>query len=80
MNDHDDIRDDGELEPLAQELHHGRPLLSPATRSRIRSMIAEAGPLRERPENLRGMIFLYTVSGGALLAIGYLGAVGAGPL
>ena len=71
---------DRDLAPLDEELREAKPLPSPAVRSRIRAMIAEAGPLRGRPDDLHGMVALYALAGVLLLIVAVLGAVGAGPL
>ena len=79
VNDRDDMPD-RDLAPLDEELREAKPLPSPAVRSRIRAMIAEAGPLRGRPDDLHGMVALYALAGVLLLIVAVLGAVGAGPL
>jgi hypothetical protein len=77
MNDRTHPNDEATVERVLEE---GRRQPSAATRSRIRSTIAAAGPLRSRPAQLRGLIAAYATAGAALLALAGLGLAGVGPL
>ena len=81
MNDPRDIRDDleagtpDELIRLAERLEAQRPLPAPGFRGDLRRhLLARAAPRR-----LHARIAAFAGSGGALLALAFASAAGAGP-
>jgi hypothetical protein len=67
------------IEDFQDELFEQRPRPTPAFRSEVRSRLLAGGP-KNRPAQLRSLIFSYAAAGTLLLAVAALGVAGAGPL
>ncbi|MDX6615644.1 MAG: hypothetical protein QOD60_735 [Solirubrobacterales bacterium] len=67
-----------EIDEFKDELLHERPRPTPAFRSEVRSSLLAGA--KNRPPQLRALIFSYAAAGALLLAVAAFGVAGAGPL
>jgi hypothetical protein len=66
------------IEDFEDKLFDERPRPTPAFRSEVRTRLLAGS--RNRPAQIRALIFSYAAAGTLLLAVAALGVAGAGPL